>query len=347
MISFISNLFSKIIKAKQTASVVVSSSIEIPKVVSPPKVEAQNSSSNEKLIAFVLEKLSYNISNIQQAIKQFQQDQGMKSDGIVGPQTLARIRFYDEKFKSAPALLKQMRRFRVTHYYVAAEEDYPIDNCIPVYTIDGNVLCNINAAFFCNAALEGTGKLKNGTLINVSGKPYAKVNSEIYKPAAAVYEKHIAYMTSKGRTPRPSGYFGIEYKDGKVISAQTFHIVEKFGKGFGVGKKNIPYEICKTVATDQGLYATSEPRFKGKGGVWTAGTKGWLIDIAEENGHDGWVTAADVGGGIFGAHFDFFTGTKQHVNDVPLRSNSVTYVWFEGIEEKLPQDYEYGLFDRK
>ena len=333
MANFFSNLLSKFIPQKPSTEV--------------PSVAPNIPSTNESLAREVLHRLSYaSETNLVAAVKQFQLDQGLKADGALGVNTLARIRSYEEKLKLAPKEMKQMRRFRATHYYVAAEVDYTSPK-IPIYDIHKKVVCEVPASFFCNAALEGTGKLKDGRLINVGGKNYVDVDPALYAPAAEVYKKHVAYMQSKGRTPRPSRYFGVDYVDGKVLRAQPFNVVENLGKGFGIGKKGIPYETNRTVASDQGLYGTSEPRFKGKGGLWPAGTKAWVADLAGEHDHDGYVVSADVGGGIFGAHFDFFVGTKEHVMDYPVRSNAITYVWFEGIEDRIAPDYEYGLYDRR
>lgn len=342
MPNFFLDLISKFLSKKTPT---IPTTPELPKEAPIPHT---TSSSNDKTVVEVLHKLSYpSKTNLAGAIKQFQLDQGLKPDGVVGQKTLARIRNYEEKLKLAPPQMKQMRKFRATHYYVAEEKDYS-GKKIPVYDNDKKEICVVPASFFCNSALEGTGKLLDGRLINVAGKTYVDVDPIEYIAAAEVYRKHIAYMTSKDRTPRPSRYFGVDYIDGQVKKAQPFQIVKNLGKGFGIGKKSIPHEINRTVATDQGLYSTSEPRFKGKGGLWPAGIRGWLIDVAGENKeHDGWVTAADVGGGIFGAHFDFFTGTKDYADDYPVRSNAVTYVWFEGIEDRIPPDYEYGLYDRK
>lgn len=344
MLHFIVKLINKTLGTQKQAT--EPTPVEAPQTPVPePVTETKKESSVED----ILFRLSYDSrNNPAGAVKQFQRDQGLKADGIVGPKTLARIRFYEEKLKMAPSQMKRMRRFRATHYYIAEEKDYAPVNKVPVLSKENKVLAQVPAAFFCNSALEGTGKLNDGRLMNVAGKPYVAVDSAQYKACAEVYEKHIKYMKSKGREPRPSRYFGIDYSNGKVTAVQPFWIVtpDKVGKGYGIGKKGIPHEPGKTIATDQGLYATSEPKFKGKGGLWPAGTRGWMIDIAGENSHDGWVVAADVGGGIYGAHLDFFTGTKEFYDDWPLRSNSVTYVWFDGIEDRIAPDYEYGLYDK-
>lgn len=314
--------------------------------IPPETAPVLSKESDQSIATEVLHRLSYaSRDSFLPALKLFQSDQGLKSDGKLNPATMAKVRLYEEKLKFAPTSMKRMRRFRATHYYVAAEVDYS-GPMLPVYDINKKTVCVVPASFFCNSALEGTGKLKDGRLMNVGGKTYVDVSSATYAGAAAVYAKHIAYMKSKGRDPRPSRYFGIDLVDGQVVRAQPFNIVTKLGKGFGIGKKSIPHETNRTCATDQGLYGTSEPRFKGKGGLWPAGTRGWVIDVAGEHDHDGWITAADVGGGIFGAHFDFFVGMKEHLHDYPVRSNAVTYVWFDGIEDRIAPDYDYGLYDR-
>ena len=49
----------------------------------------------------------------------------------------------------------------------------------------------------------------------------------------------------------------------------------------------------------------------------------------------------DTGGGIFGVHFDVFTGTRALRKQVNLPS--VGTVWFPGIEQRIPPGYDYGL----
>ena len=57
--------------------------------------------------------------------------------------------------------------------------------------------------------------------------------------------------------------------------------------------------------------------------------------------HDGWFIVNDTGGGIFGAHFDVFVGTRALRKQVKLPEFS--QVWFAGIEQRIPPGYTYGL----
>lgn len=63
--------------------------------------------------------------------------------------------------------------------------------------------------------------------------------------------------------------------------------------------------------------------------------------MSDGTAHDGWWMANDTGGGIFGAHFDLFVGTTTmaKLNPVPNRA----HVWFDGCENKLGDNYSYGL----
>jgi 3D (Asp-Asp-Asp) domain-containing protein len=65
------------------------------------------------------------------------------------------------------------------------------------------------------------------------------------------------------------------------------------------------------------------------------------VRLPDGTTHDGWCTVNDTGGAIFGAHFDVFTGVKALAAKVKIPS--LAHVWFEGIEQRLPMNYGYGL----
>lgn len=44
---------------------------------------------------------------------------------------------------------------------------------------------------------------------------------------------------------------------------------------------------------------------------------------------------------IFGAHFDVFSGSKALAKKANQPSRA--HIWFEGVEDRLPMDYAYGL----
>lgn len=299
-------------------------------------------------------------------LKKFQKHYGLKPDGLVGPKTAAVLESLAEAFQeSAPGVL---RPFRATHYYVADESDYAAGRMVRVPLNDGKLGPSVPAPFYCASALEGTGRTKDGTLLNVAGRNYVPVKAEDYAHCREVYRKHVAYMRERGREPRPTRYFGIDIaglvidKDtglmtaGEVSAVQPFRIVpdSEKGVGYGTGRKGIPYEPYKTIATDTGAFGKSDPRFKGKGGLVPSGTRVFVLELVGKECpsvhggtfiHDGWLVANDTGGGIFGAHFDFFAGSKairESGPDIP----PVVHVWFEGIEKRVPVGYELGLYDK-
>jgi peptidoglycan hydrolase-like protein with peptidoglycan-binding domain len=286
-------------------------------------------------------------------LKKFQKHYGLKPDGVVGPKTRAVLESLGEAFQdAAPGVL---RPFRATHYYVADVSTYANGSFVDVPLQGGAKGPSVPAPFFCAMALEGTGRLRDGTLLNVAGRQYVNVEPTKYEHCAEVYRKHIDYMAKRGRDPRPSRYFGIDYVDGKVTAVQPFRIVpdKERGVGYGTGRKGVPYEPFKTIATDTGAFGKSDSRFKGKGGLVPSGTRVFVLEFVGKECpsidggtfiHDGWFVANDTGGGIFGAHFDFFAGSKSIKEQGPSIP-PVVHIWFEGIENRIPVGYTHGLYD--
>lgn len=299
----------------------------------------------------VLRVLSYDVDgNWTKALVEFQKHVGLTPDGKFGPKTNKAVEALAEKLKSAPPEMNQMRKWRLTRYYVAEEKDYRAVSFVPVYSSDKKLLAKVPANFFCSMSLEGTGKLKDGRLLNVAGA-YISVDPAEYQMCYEVYQAHVAMMTSKGRPPKPSKYFGVSIRDGRVVAAQPFHEVPaaKVGVGYGTGKLGVPYTPAVTLATDIGAYKTSEPTFRGKGGLVPPGTRVFILEyvgVKKPDGtlHDGWFVANDTGGGIFGAHFDVFIGTKSLSDKFPVPN--VAHIWFEGLEERVQSNYQYGLYDK-
>lgn len=120
----------------------------------------------------------------------------------------------------------------------------------------------------------------------------------------------------------------------------------QIGVGYGIAKQNIPYTPFKTVASDMGLYSTSEPLYKGKGGLIPAGSKVLIVDLIgnklpDGTFHDGWIVANDVGGAIFGAHFDLFGGSHSMARQFKIPS--LGHIWFAGIKDRISANYTWGL----
>lgn len=105
----------------------------------------------------------------------------------------------------------------------------------------------------------------------------------------------------------------------------------------------------RTLAADLGAYRTSEPKFRGKGGL-VAGQDPRLHQGVRrrEAPAPGVVydepAVMDGAVGIFGAHFDVFAGTKTMAKRVKLPS--AAHVWFPGIERRIGPSYTYGLYDK-
>jgi membrane-bound lytic murein transglycosylase len=108
----------------------------------------------------------------------------------------------------------------------------------------------------------------------------------------------------------------------------------------------IPLVPFRTLAADIGRYKKSEPSWKGKGGLVPPGTRVYIreydgIQLPDGTRHDGWFVVNDTGGGIFGAHFDVFVGTRALRKQMKLPP--VGTVWFPNIEQRIPPGYDYGL----
>lgn len=243
----------------------------------------------------------------------------------------------EEKETVPPKNPSCYRKWRMTYYVISEQTSSGV---VPVYTDDGRVLANVSPQFFADVSLQGTGKLLDGRLINVTMNR-TKVKHNEY---AAVLEYHTAKL--KGR---PVGYSGIfTSPDGMVSEVLTFKEVtdrSEFGYGQTAGYPLKPF--C-TIATDIGAYKRSDPRFKGKGGLVPRGTRVFIkqlcgLKLPDGSAHDGWCTATDTGGAIFGAHFDLFVGTRKLVANVDIPHE--VDIWFEGIEDRVPEGYTYGLKD--
>lgn len=231
---------------------------------------------------------------------------------------------------------EQYRKWRLTQYYVAKE---PSTGNVPVLDKSGNKIGTASVAFFSSLSLEGSGILGDGTLVNVAGN-YVTCDPDDYQP---VWEYHKKYLSK-----RPPGYSGLMVVNDRVVKVLGYRLVPpgEVGKGYGICHK-IPLDPFRTLAADIGATSKDDPRYKGKGGLVPVGTKVHireLVGLALPDGttHDGWCTVNDTGGGIFGAHFDVFIGYKKNeTSKVPPQA----HIWFEGIEERVPADYSYGLHD--
>ncbi|WP_457332932.1 D-alanyl-D-alanine carboxypeptidase family protein [Rhizobacter sp. P5_C2] len=254
-----------------------------------------------------------------------------------------------------PADPSAFRSFRLTTYHVVDQADEPTqDTRIPILGADGSVIAEGSPAFFAKLSLEGTARLADGRLVNVTGQS-APVSHERYAAVLAYHERAYARrnagLKAQGRPPVPTRYSGISVEGGRVVRAMTFHEVPAAKRGVGYGtQRKVAYTPFRTLAADLGLKANSDPRWKGRGGLVPAHTQVYIkefdgLKLPDGHGgsfvHDGWFTVNDTGGAIFGAHFDVFTGSAALGRQVKLPA--VGQVWFPGIDGRIPSGYALGL----
>ena len=205
--------------------------------------------------------------------------------------------------------------FRVTMYYIAAEDEIdgprhtprvvlddvtaandndddddttlaaigdvaPVPDLVPMFGKDCQPLVHVSPAFAKQARMQGTGRLRDGRLINVAGKC----------PCAGM----------------------------------CFHIPPKpreWGTG-GSGKPLIPFRM---VAVD--------PRIVKMGSLlYLPDLDGMRMPGRAPHGgfiHDGCVVAADTGGGIKGREIDLFVGRKAYVAALARRGGS--HAWLRNV----------------
>ncbi len=245
------------------------------------------------------------------------------------------------------------RKFRLTTYHVVDQHDVPIGAVrIPIHDDQGRKIAEGSPAFFGQLSLEGTGRLTDGRLINVTGKTVS-VSHDDYAEVLAYHRQAYAAADRKRRekrkSPTPTQYSGIVVENGRVVRAFAFHEVAASKRGVGYGtSRGVAYTPFRTLAADIGhtKYAKVDPTWRGKGGLVPPGTH---VYIKEYDGlrwhdgttHDGWFIVNDTGGAIFGAHFDVFTGTRALRKQLKLPAFG--QVWFAGIEQRIPPGYAYGL----
>jgi peptidoglycan hydrolase-like protein with peptidoglycan-binding domain len=291
----------------------------------------------------LLDFLGYDTSkfSVDQCIKDLQKDHGLTASGQIDTKTNSLIQILSVKAQLAQKAIpgiKRLSRFRLTKYYVADESDYPSNPVIPVIDVsNGNaVIANVDPGFFISMSIEGTGKLRDGRLLNVNSKRVTVTSIDAYKQVLERAKKSLPGNIWKA---------GV-VDNGGALSVLSFSLIpaSRLGVGYGMarGVAHTPY---KTLAADIGAYKTSDSRFKTSGGLVPPQTKVFMLELAGEqlpggSIHDGWCTVNDTGGAIFGAHFDVFTGSKTIGKKIPL--SSIGHIWFQDSETRCPPDYTYG-----
>lgn len=236
------------------------------------------------------------------------------------------------------------RKWRLTYYYVSEQNLWKGAATVPVYDKNKKLLASVEPGFFAQMSLEGTGKCRDGRLLNVADVN-VPVNSDDYAP---VWEYHKKFLTN-----RPPGYSGLVVKNDIVVAAAAYFVIQQsaLGKGYGI-LRGIPMDPFRTIAADIGVHGKHDSRFKGKGGLVPLTSKVYIrefvgVKCPDGQGgnfiHDGWFVVNDTGGGIYGAHFDIFVGTKSLVSNVKIPA--IAHVWFDGIDTKVNPEYTFGLDD--
>lgn len=245
------------------------------------------------------------------------------------------------------------RTFRLTTYHVVNQQDELTGAVrIPILDAGGRTIAECSPSFFAKLSLEGTGRLTDGRLVNVTGGTVA-VSHDAYEPVLAhhrqAYAKGDRKRAEQGKPPAPTTWSGLVTSGGRVVRALAFHEVPAARRGVGYGvARGIAHTPFRTLAADIGTpkYAKVDPRWKGKGGLVPAGTHVYIkeydgLKLPDGSTHDGWFVVNDTGGAIFGAHFDVFTGTAALRRQVTLPA--MGKVWFPGIEQRIPAGYTHGL----
>ena len=250
-----------------------------------------------------------------------------------------------------PTDLSAYRKFRLTTYHVVDQSEVPTGaGRVPIYNDSRGKIAEGSPAFFAKLSLEGTARLADGRLINVTGKT-VQVSHDEYTDVLAYHRQAYAKRDKKrreeGKKPTSTKYSGIVVENDRVVRALSFHEIPASRRGIGYGlQRGISYVPFRTLAADIGVKEKHAIDWKGKGGLVPPGTH---VYIKEYDGlrlphgtiHDGWFVVNDTGGGIFGAHFDVFVGTQALRKQVTLPEFG--QVWFAGIEQRIPPGYTYGL----
>ena len=285
-------------------------------------------------------------SDFRCGLRKFQSDKCLDVDGWVGPHTEEAVQRYINAASILNVQLEDFRVFRWTNYYVADERDYSpaIPASVPCFDVNGKLIAKVGATFFASMALEGTGKVRAGGILNVTGRWVPAKHGD--------YADVLAVAKRWNWIPDKAGYAGIRVvpdgSDWKVVQAFAWTQVTEMGVGYGVSR-GVPMNPYRTLAADTGAYASSQPVYRGKGGLVPVGTKVFMVDLLgkvmpDGTIHDGWATVNDTGGAIFGRHFDIFTGTQTIGKNIPFAQ--MGHVWFDGIAGRVNPSDSYGLVPR-
>jgi 3D (Asp-Asp-Asp) domain-containing protein len=175
---------------------------------------------------------------------------------------------------------------KLTRYYCVNEEDYNGDEVIPVLDINNNTIANVSGDFFAAMSLEGSAKLADTRVLNVTGKyaPCPSNIAQILKDIAdSKYHSHY-------------GYVGLSQDLKKYFVYSTSPTL------WGVGQHNFALVPFVSVASDQRFYPFGTvlyiPTLKG-------------LQMPDGTTHAGYVYCCDTGSAIVGEHLDWFVGYRK------------------------------------
>lgn len=287
-----------------------------------------------------------NDENWRSDLSAFQKAYKLRADGIYGPRTDAKLTELSKLLAQAPPEMRNggLRPWTLTYYYLADETAYTKDGPrVPMRTNAGHVIAMVPYRFFAAAALEGSARLADGRMVNVANKPS-------YCPCRPEEAACLVELARKRKwLGRKNGYAGIRAEGETATHLRAFSVVpdRRRGQGYGV-QRGIPYVPFRTLAADLGVarIRRHDRAYVGKGGVVPAKTPVFILEflgkqLPDGSIHDGWCTVNDTGGGIFGAHFDVFTGTRAWGKQARIPGRA--HIWFAGMNERIPFNYDYGL----
>lgn len=287
-------------------------------------------------------------ANYRDDLKQFQKDYGLTADGLYGLASEGKLLPLWTKFVTAQKKLppiEHLLRWHCTSYYIGNVRDWSSTMPkVPMMDNKGRVIAQVPWRAFSEAALEGTTMLVDGRLANVASNPSnVPCDAKMFAPV-------FNFAKQQGWLPEKAGYAGIvvDKAQTKAVSARAFEVVQPGKTGYPISH-GIDMDPFRTLAADIGAknIKRHDPKFKGKGGVVPIGTKVFILEyfgklLPDGTTHDGWFTVCDTGGGIFGAHFDTFTGTRS-LRDRGPSTPDRAHIWYQGCDNKLGWNYTYGL----
>ncbi len=240
----------------QKTSGASSGAVNTPAPVSLPTAPNNVAPAADGEVPALLTALGYDVQKLglSGALQRLQGDSGLKKpDKPIRPPSPGWVCWkYKLSFLTRSGVpAKRLSRFRLTHYYVVNEADYPAAaEKVPVLNSKGQTLANVPAAFFNDMVMEGTGKLSDGRLLNVEGKRVDVGHLSEYT--------RLVLPDARKRYAKNFKYMALTLEGDRVQKAMAFHLKEPGAGGFGV-LRNIPLTPFKTLAADLGYYKTSDP----------------------------------------------------------------------------------------